>query len=234
MQRRSGFTLIELLVVIAIIAILAAILFPVFAQAREKARAAACLNNTKQLALALHMYAQDYDEMLAASIYWYPGAPTSQYWYDVVQPYVKGRQVLKCPSDPLKNSPNRPVSYGWSYPHMPYRYPGPKETWPIPTNFRVAYWQTPAEVFLICDNDSTWPGRTSYINQQYVYCPTAGPDHSWTGSTLPQATPFGNVANRHNGGVNAVFMDGHARFLSRDRLYSESREAQIMWGHLNP
>src|SRR5438270_1344093 len=62
MVRRNGFTLIELLVVIAIIAILAAILFPVFAQAREKARAASCLSNTKQIALALYMYVQDYDE----------------------------------------------------------------------------------------------------------------------------------------------------------------------------
>src|SRR5436853_4751504 len=62
MRRNRGFTLIELLVVIAIIAILAAILFPVFAQAREKARAAACLSNTKQIALAFTMYTQDYDE----------------------------------------------------------------------------------------------------------------------------------------------------------------------------
>src|SRR5438270_13493252 len=69
MVRRNGFTLIELLVVIAIIAILAAILFPVFAQAREKARAAACLSNTKQIALALIAYTQDYDENFPTSLW---------------------------------------------------------------------------------------------------------------------------------------------------------------------
>ena len=74
MTHRKGFTLIELLVVIAIIAILAAILFPVFAKAREKARQTTCLSNQKQLNLAVLSYAQDYDEILTPSlIYWVPG-----------------------------------------------------------------------------------------------------------------------------------------------------------------
>jgi len=72
-NRRTGFTLIELLVVIAIIAILAAILFPVFAQARAKARQASCLSNSKQLGLALYLYAQDYDETLPPYLYAPPG-----------------------------------------------------------------------------------------------------------------------------------------------------------------
>src|SRR5438552_8343561 len=97
MQRRiQGFTLIELLVVIAIIAILAAILFPVFAQAREKARAVSCLSNIKQLGLAVNMYVQDYDET-------YPIACPNDWWYYIwgvnVQPYIKNVQVFKCPSD---------------------------------------------------------------------------------------------------------------------------------------
>jgi len=77
-RRREGFTLIELLVVIAIIAILAAILFPVFAQAREKARAASCLSNNKQIALAFGMYKQDYDETYAPAVSVDPttGAPS--------------------------------------------------------------------------------------------------------------------------------------------------------------
>src|SRR5574341_1313661 len=94
-RRSAGFTLIELLVVIAIIAILAAILFPVFAQAREKARAASCLSNTKQLGLAMRMYAQDFDEVNVGS-YSYPntwGACPMFMWMDLIQPYVKNTQL---------------------------------------------------------------------------------------------------------------------------------------------
>ncbi|MCS6775764.1 MAG: prepilin-type N-terminal cleavage/methylation domain-containing protein [Chloroherpetonaceae bacterium] len=93
-KRISGFTLIELLVVIAIIAILAAILFPVFAQAREKARQASCLSNTKQLALAHQMYWQDYDETTVTS--WSRGFPGDFMYYP--QPYIKNLQILFCPS----------------------------------------------------------------------------------------------------------------------------------------
>ncbi len=91
---KSGFTLIELLVVIAIIAILAAILFPVFAQAREKARAITCVSNMKELSLAWIMYAQDYDETFSFSAYKEVGpAPLGAhqvYWMQVVDPYIKG------------------------------------------------------------------------------------------------------------------------------------------------
>jgi len=90
---KRGFTLIELLVVIAIIAILAAILFPVFAQAREAARKTTCLNNVKQLALSHIMYANDYDEQLATS--WSYGFPGEFTW--AVQPYIKNLSVLLCP-----------------------------------------------------------------------------------------------------------------------------------------
>jgi len=101
---RRGFTLIELLVVIAIIAILAAILFPVFAQARESARKATCQSNLKQIGTAILMYTQDYDEMFppptkntGAGDFWlYP--PGSFSWFGVVQPYVKNFKVIECPS----------------------------------------------------------------------------------------------------------------------------------------
>jgi prepilin-type N-terminal cleavage/methylation domain-containing protein/prepilin-type processing-associated H-X9-DG protein len=93
-KRFAGFTLIELLVVIAIIAILAAILFPVFAQARESARKSSCLSNTKQLSLAHQMYWQDYDETTVTS--WSRGFPGDFMYYP--QPYIKNLKILFCPS----------------------------------------------------------------------------------------------------------------------------------------
>jgi prepilin-type N-terminal cleavage/methylation domain-containing protein/prepilin-type processing-associated H-X9-DG protein len=103
-RRQNAFTLIEFLVVIAIIAILAAILFPVFAQAREKARQTTCLSNLKQLGTGLYMYTQDYDEMLPASSFAaVPGQSINSIqnpkWADVIQPYVRNDQLFTCPSD---------------------------------------------------------------------------------------------------------------------------------------
>ena len=89
-RRRRGFTLIELLVVIAIIAILAAILFPVFARAREKARQTSCLSNMKQISLSVLMYAQDYDDIYAPTSLIYPGhySATHTFWLELIQPYL--------------------------------------------------------------------------------------------------------------------------------------------------
>jgi len=112
-----GFTLIELLVVIAIIAILAAILFPVFAQARESARKTSCLSNNKQLGLGIMMYVQDYDEMYPCNNWDTPPLgitdtdsrdpkyPCTFAWMFHVMPYMKNRQILVCPSDPNPKSP---------------------------------------------------------------------------------------------------------------------------------
>jgi len=97
---RKGFTLIELLVVIAIIAILAAILFPVFARAREKARQTSCLSNMKQIALSAQMYLTDYDGSYPMSIYTQSTGPTSVItFYHALMPYMKNAQILQCPSE---------------------------------------------------------------------------------------------------------------------------------------
>jgi prepilin-type N-terminal cleavage/methylation domain-containing protein/prepilin-type processing-associated H-X9-DG protein len=118
-RRPRGFTLIELLVVIAIIAILAAILFPVFAQAREKARQSACLSNMKQIGTGLTMYLQDYDGVFpfnwfgrTPDFWWQTLPETSSVlaykWMDVIYPYVKNEKVFTCPSD---GSPRREYIY---------------------------------------------------------------------------------------------------------------------------
>jgi prepilin-type N-terminal cleavage/methylation domain-containing protein/prepilin-type processing-associated H-X9-DG protein len=122
MRRRtqSGFTLIELLVVIAIIAILAAILFPVFAQAREKARSTSCVSNLKQLALGMNMYANDYDEtfpqwkwdqnQVAGTVNKNNGTTI---WWNAIYPYVKNVQVYTCPSAYYKTPNKTDGHWGW-------------------------------------------------------------------------------------------------------------------------
>src|ERR1035438_8078601 len=113
-MRKRGFTLIELLVVIAIIAILAAILFPVFAKAREKARAASCLSNCKQLGLAMMQYVQDFDEAYPM-VYSNLSATVRYVWGDVISPYCKNLQIFACPSAPT-------VSVWWSGLNIPGTY----------------------------------------------------------------------------------------------------------------
>jgi prepilin-type N-terminal cleavage/methylation domain-containing protein len=126
MKRRYGFTLIELLVVIAIIAILAAILFPVFAQARAKARAASCLSNVKQLTLGFLMYKQDYDENF---VYWSwansydanwgsaPANPSLDHfesmWINAIYPYVKNPQVYFCPNSNDRSTEAQTEEANW-------------------------------------------------------------------------------------------------------------------------
>jgi len=166
-MRRNGFTLIELLVVIAIIAILAAILFPVFARAREKARQASCLSNVKELMLAIKMYVQDYDEMnpaarnclsgtnwtLTGDIAQLPGCGGTFFipWFLVVQPYIKNTQILRCPSDSF-------WACGWKGCKAAWNPTGgsPMQSYGYNCRFnriKEAAIGRPAEVLQIMDND---------------------------------------------------------------------------------
>jgi len=174
---KKAFTLIELLVVIAIIAILAAILFPVFAQARDKARSAACLSNTKQMATALLMYTQDYDEVLfpyridycgvapsAPSTYYPTGGTTARAFYnDLLYPYTKNRDIFKCPGNkfkPVVNSdPGQANYYGGQNSFSINKYiVQPDQTGfsacgtGITVGFPLARMSQPADTLLIMDS----------------------------------------------------------------------------------
>jgi prepilin-type N-terminal cleavage/methylation domain-containing protein/prepilin-type processing-associated H-X9-DG protein len=133
-KAKHGFTLIELLVVIAIISILASILFPVFARARENARRSSCLSNQKQIGLGMMQYVQDYDEHMVPGFITYPTnsyryangtVGTTAPWYDIIFPYVKNWQVLNCPSANsdigyagASGITTFPYSYNYMYPPM--------------------------------------------------------------------------------------------------------------------
>ncbi len=187
---RRGFTLIELLVVIAIIAILAAILFPVFARAREKARQASCQSNLKQLALGYLMYAQDYDE-------WFPGFLTgntaiARYgWYDVIQPYLKNRQVYLCPSSQYYYGPNRYATSGDSGGN----YYG----------FNSSTIVIPAEKFLIVDCAGDSSGGSLGSRTCAVYGPYIHGD-AWGGCR-------GHLWPCHNETADVAFCDGHVKAI---------------------
>jgi len=197
---RKGFTLIELLVVIAIIAILAAILFPVFAKAREKARQTSCLSNVKQITLGYLMYAQDYDE-------WFPGfingrtAIQRWWWYQVIDPYTRNVQMYYCPSSRYYLGPNRYATSNWNATDY-WGYPMPT----IPN---------PSEKFLIADSAGADTAGTLGSRGCMVYSP------------YDPASPAGSGWNRcrghlwpvHNETANVGFCDGHAKALKPNPDY---------------
>ncbi len=199
-----GFTLIELLVVIAIISILAAILFPVFARARENARRASCASNLRQLGLAIMQYTQDYDEYYPRS-----SASGAYYWTWTIWPYIKSSQVFLCPSAPdnpatldaSRTSTDliRGVRYcmnnsSFGSAATAAGYPAPQKLSTIPR---------PAELIMLMDSQLYTPSNTSY------YC-----DVDNNTSTAP----------RHSEGLNVTFADGHVKWVKQEfYLYSLSK-----------
>ncbi len=196
---RRGFTLIELLVVIAIIAILAAILFPVFARAREKARQSSCLSNVKQLSLGLMQYSQDYDEQwVPAAQYGNPNPPPAYLtWPGLIQPYVKNLQVHTCPSDKthgwnggLSNTTN--VGYGYNR---------------RLSALEIGKVKQPAQLCLLADAGFLTDNVTKY------YLVDESVD------TSDNAPPPDSL---HNDGANFGFADGHGKWLARTSYSSWS------------
>jgi len=206
-QMRRGFTLIELLVVIAIIAILAAILFPVFARAREKARQASCQSNLKQLALGLAMYSQDYDETICMAYQYMPqpGATMLAWWVDLITPYTKNTQIAVCPSSPGVTS----------YNYM--RPPGLPN--PLILGYSRASW--------LCNNSGSAAAAVPNAPRSLAQVddPAGTIDivdaigmEIWSN---PAHLDYGEPASgrrlqtRHNDMVNAAFYDGHVKALAR-------------------
>jgi prepilin-type N-terminal cleavage/methylation domain-containing protein/prepilin-type processing-associated H-X9-DG protein len=237
----SGFTLIELLVVIAIIAILAAILFPVFAQAREKARTTACLSNTKQMGNALTMYAQDYDETLPSWQLHYvclanggttascgPIDPST--WDVLLNPYVKtGRPggilatadnsgVWQCPSSEV----DRVRSYGFS---MGLAY-GPRD--PVANTGYHYRAVTLAEI----DN----PASTIFVGDGGSGGRLGRPiDYQGYFDKFVQKAPYTRDAPwRHQNGANYVWTDGHAKWMNGETLYPHPVPPSVAYSTSNP
>ena len=222
--RRTGFTLIELLVVIAIIAVLAAVLFPVFASAREKARQTTCASNMRQMGMGVLQYTQDYDEIGPASMYW---APSWQTWRYYVSSYVKNDDVFRCPSV-LNNTRTEgstsgnssfynsvPVSYAvnanWNgdFPWYPWA-PWNSDTSNCGRNnggfvghynaagFPTTYIDSPAQVIGIVETNGK-----QYFSAEY----------SINNTDTPAASRYCLFAG-HSGTSNYVFLDGHVKALT--------------------
>lgn len=195
-----GFTLIELLVVIAIMSIIAAILFPVFARARENARRASCQSNLRQLGLASMQYSQDYDEKLV-SPYVY-GAMPFLHWFDTLQPYTKSTQVFVCPDGPRETAARMTqgfMSYGFNSFNMNMGVS-------IAQSPSLATLHYPAELLLVVDN--------SYVGANYpVTNPTdTGYYSAWYDGLGTNGTNIGVPFVRHFDGANVLFADGHAKW----------------------
>lgn len=204
-MKRKGFTLIELLVVIAIIAILAAILFPVFAKAREKARQASCASNEKQIGLGIMQYVQDYDETYFARDF--QNGAISWSWKDACQPYIKSSQIFGCPSNPNVQN-NQPNSYAindagghfdggntWANRFMP-----------------MAAIQSPASKILV--TELRWQNWNDWASPW------------WDSNNWNWTTGFAG----HTGSFNLLFCDGHVKAMKPAQTVANGFN---MWDQLN-
>ncbi len=205
MMKRAAFTLIELLVVIAIIAVLAAILFPVFSQARAKARQSACLSNEKQLALGVLMYAHDYDEELPPVAVRAPNGDLSDnhfLWVSLIEPYTKNREIRRCPQDARGQS----NSYGLNELLFP-DLSDPEEMEAGQTT--LASLNHPTDTIMLGDIG---------VGDDLV---SDRPDsYKMVSPSFPlNDVVDGRPNSRHQGFVDLSFMDGHTKAMKLDAFY---------------
>jgi len=230
-RKQGGFTLIELLVVIAIIAILAAILFPVFAQAREKARSSSCLSNNKQIALAFSMYSQDYDETLPPGFFTDPTTNIAYRWEDSVKPYIKGGNVggiLTCPS-----ASSRAYAYsmnGWLQAKSMASAGNAADTILTADAIQVNSQKTADKTDLAAAGLPRSGPIFSYsvTGGEVYWIPKPNfkkPDLNLASATIDPTQNvdadlnekgLGQMRYRHNEGVNASFVDGHTKYVRKN------------------
>ena len=192
-----------------IIAILAAILFPVFARAREKARQASCLANVKQISLGLLQYVQDYDERF---MYYGFGSYTVSpwiFWPHQVQPYIKNWQVMDCPSNPYAGQSM--TYHGMFYPNWT-TYGVTSTLWQTSTGYKLAKIESPAEKYMLFDSNHPALGDvrailTSTSCGQWSCGKNVATTHQWL---VP-----------HNDGVNIGFCDGHAKWEAGNTVWGK-------------
>jgi prepilin-type N-terminal cleavage/methylation domain-containing protein/prepilin-type processing-associated H-X9-DG protein len=204
---KRGFTLIELLVVIAIIAILAAILFPVFAKAREKARQSSCLSNLKQMGLANLAYAQDYDGryMPYANVASAPTPPADtnrNFWRFPLQPYIKNWQVYICPSS-------------WAS-------PGDESSIAIQGHPAYGYND---QVGSIAESVVTYPAQLAIMGDCAHWSLRQNWSMAYANMCGASCNPLNANPTRHNGGSNIAFADGHAKWGQAQSLLGEMTTA---------
>ena len=227
--------MIELLVVIAIIAILAAILFPVFARARENARRSSCQSNLKQIGLGALQYMQDYDEKLVLADDGTTGSSTTQpvRWMDFVQPYVKSTQLFTCPSDSTTKAEYRFGSnrYVGSYAiNSSYENPGDAHKSPAPRGWvnqaTLASVEAPTQTYWAADAPSVDGTTGNYVNSDgymhrfYSWGAPGNPTTSFAQTMLIGGEA--DLVERHLETLNVLFCDGHVKSIKLNALAQQN------------